>query len=1063
MPKHPKKKHGKGFFDDLVNTAANVADHFDLFGTQAAEKKRKEAEAEAERLRNRSGLEKIGDLAWNVAGSVLPELGSYLVKQISGGNKEPLLGEGRAYTAEEWEQKLCKGENSLLAQKKRKIKERAEKGVPALETPMRTSRVIKATPPKEAEKYYFMFRGDGGVFIMTPEQVIAPDFIHRVIQTIDSNNRAKAQENKSRKGTMAGLLRKTDVYPRRDGDHPDRVAGIAQEAFKEQSTLHNFNLGSEYSVSTLKRYAKKVSADEYDNLKKEGRILEKGRDKWSLGSGKPVLAPQDVLEGKKDGGQRFMANRAVPNKVPNVVRVREMNEVRNYNRDQQRKVFENEKRQVQSESESIKPIDAKDAGAAFKLQTYLSKVSQILAQKNDLFAQVSATPFTDLDQLKGTTKQAALLTMLASKAEFVQAFNEMVAYVSLFFKDIQQDNRVRDRMYSAYFTPLMDQMKQVAAQYPTLFTNLPAPERGRPGQPPSRQGRVYDTVRNELRDMYSLLMLAAQNIQAGIFRPLSAKDVGEYTIENNVSAQFQRNPAPPSAPVPSMAVQQAQQAVAMADAQRAAAAAQAQELALRDPFNPAGDMTLDPRQGQQFQLIRTWARGVGADPDQPLRIPPPVEEALQMNEQQAAALQPYLQLGIILNGLTPQQGAAEIQRLQAAGNMANLEAFFTRLYQTARDTLEFYNNWRQTREVLEPQPGEGEVPVGRDEGAREATDDDIDEAVRRFVADNNYPPELKLPQSDSGRGEFGGERWRPLATIRGILEGEGLEVSYNTRIKRAITRYNATRERRPRPGGAVRPPQREPVLLDPEFFEPGEGAAAEPVEEEEQEGAGMSGGRLYRSHAGRELDFVPAPALNSAAPPYNLGYGSHHRPKFAWEMEQELGERRGGYIRQDRVPYVVQGGLGMVNPDNEIGTFQVLRMAGEVGRGMSGGVYLPKEYVVQPRGEVTRTGYGVDGDDDMFGEMGGYGSLKRRLGMPNPFANSHDYHYRNVDSGYDDKDDFAYGRHEEPIEAAQAGHEEEEEKPVDLDENPNPFRVRNENYKVNTGKMKKVTYKTYDK
>jgi hypothetical protein len=62
------------------------------------------------------------------------------------------MGKGRAYTAEEWEQKLCKGENSLLAQKKRKIKERAEKGVPALETPMRTSRVIKATPPKHVDK-----------------------------------------------------------------------------------------------------------------------------------------------------------------------------------------------------------------------------------------------------------------------------------------------------------------------------------------------------------------------------------------------------------------------------------------------------------------------------------------------------------------------------------------------------------------------------------------------------------------------------------------------------------------------------------------------------------------------------------------------------------------------------------------------------------------------------------------------------------------------------------------------------------------------------------------------
>jgi hypothetical protein len=40
------------------------------------------------------------------------------------------------------------------------------------------------------------------------------------------------------------------------------------------------------------------------------------------------------------------------------------------------------------------------------------------------------------------------------------------------------------------------------------------------------------------------------------------------------------------------------------------------------------------------------------------------------------------------------------------------------------------------------------------------------------------------------------------------------------------------------------------------------------------------------------------------------------------------------------------------------------------------------------------------------------------------------------------------------------GHYMELEKPADMDEDPNPFRVRTENHKVNTGKMKKVTYHT---
>ena len=147
-----------------------------------------------------------------------------------------------------------------------------------------------------------MYEGDGDVFIMTPDQVTAEDFRHRLVQTIDSNDRAKAQENKYRKGTMAGLLPKTpsSAFSQVREGNADRVAGLAQVAFKEQSTLHNFDMGYQYTVDTLKKFAKKVSADEYKNLKKEGRIFEQGLDTFSFGAGKPVLAPQDVLEGKKD-------------------------------------------------------------------------------------------------------------------------------------------------------------------------------------------------------------------------------------------------------------------------------------------------------------------------------------------------------------------------------------------------------------------------------------------------------------------------------------------------------------------------------------------------------------------------------------------------------------------------------------------------------------------------------------------------------------------------------------------------------------------------------------------
>ena len=51
-------------------------------------------------------------------------------------------------------------------------------------------------------------------------------------------------------------------------------------------------------------------------------------------------------------------------KVPDAVRLKEMNEVRNYNRNQFAKVFDLEKQQVSREQESIAPALARDVGSA---------------------------------------------------------------------------------------------------------------------------------------------------------------------------------------------------------------------------------------------------------------------------------------------------------------------------------------------------------------------------------------------------------------------------------------------------------------------------------------------------------------------------------------------------------------------------------------------------------------------------------------------------------------------------------------------------------------------------
>jgi len=810
-----------------------------------------------------------------------------------------------------------------------------------------------------------------------------------------------------------------------------------------------------------------------------------GRD-WLLGRG-------GASGGAKGDQRRFMSNRAVPNRVPNAVRVREMNDVKNYNRQQQQRVFDMEKRQVQGESESIKPIDAKDAGAAFKLQSYMSKLQQILGQKADLFSQLQASPFTDLNQLKGTTKQSSLLTMIASKAEFLQAYNEMVSYVFLFFKDVQLDNRVRDRMYASYFSPLIDQMRQLGQQYPALFSTIPAPVRAEQvEQPETRQGKVYELVRKELRDMYSLLNVASDNIQDGIFRTIGAKDVAEYSRDNGVNRTFAVNPPPPSAPMPSMASQQAAQQIRVADQVVAgnarAAAAQAAEIAERDPYDPRGDIGLDPQTQASYTQIQSAMRQQGRAPDTviPVMTAAAAAEAYRtgaMSGQQIDSVMGRMFATGILMGVSSQQ---QLQQVIQENNEEMMAMIIDRI----APAVQLYNDWVVSRGVLAPEEQErgsrspSPQPRGRSPPAQpgqrdqsvppqNASPDQIDAAVEDFVRRSRFPTDRVLPTQDSGGGDFGGERWRPIAAIMARLRDNGFVARYVADIKTAIRRYNATKPKqkpgRKKPqqqqpgqqGGPARSRSPSPQQQGGPAQQPGSRSPSPAQQDPFQElgGNGMSGGR-FRSHQNlrrSELDFVPAKALNSAAPPVSMGYGSHHRPKFAWEQEQEAAGPR--YVRQDRQIYNRDGGLGMVNPDNEVSTYHVLRTAGEVGRGMSGGVYLPKEYVVQPAGEKEFFGYGVDGDNDVFGMEGGYGSLKRRLGMANPFAVSKDYHYKPKETGYDDAMDFAYGNHEQPNEATQQAHEEEEEKPVDLDENPNPFRVRQENYKVNTGKMKKVSYK----
>ena len=172
---------------------------------------------------------------------------------------------------------------------------------------------------------------------------------------------------------------------------------------------------------------------------------------------------------KKDKLKRLLAKKE--RKVPDAVRLKEMNEVRNYNRNQFAKVFDLEKQQVSREQESIAPASARDVGSAFKLQVYILKLNQILQLKQETYQQLSTSMEGEpVSKLRGVrNQQAALATSFFSKAELLSAYNEMMAFIKLYMPDLLNNNRQLEQIYTAFFTPLATLLKQVQGLYPRFF------------------------------------------------------------------------------------------------------------------------------------------------------------------------------------------------------------------------------------------------------------------------------------------------------------------------------------------------------------------------------------------------------------------------------------------------------------------------------------------------------------------------------------------------------------------------------------------------------------------
>ena len=136
---------------------------------------------------------------------------------------------------------------------------------------------------------------------------------------------------------------------------------------------------------------------------------------------------------------------------------------------------------------------------------------------------------------------------------------------------------------------------------------------------------------------------------------------------------------------------------------------------------------------------------------------------------------------------------------------------------------------------------------------------------------------------------------------------------------------------------------------------------------------------------------------------------------------------------------------------------------------------LPAEFLKR-RGEVLSGGV-YEGNHEQMNDLlpyemyGGNASLdmdeeatpfKRRIGMPNPFAYKTKMETLPIRpimaSNATDMDDTLVP-FQQMFSTVRGGFEREKEKPKDLDENVDPIRITNENWKVYTGKLKAPKYK----
>jgi len=628
--------------------------------------------------------------------------------------------------------------------------------------------------------------------------------------------------------------------------------------------------------------------------------------------------------------------------------------------------------------------------------------------------------------------------------DIIANYNELVNYINLYAPQMKADEDFKSGVNTTYLLPLLALLQQTANLYVAGFNAFP---NARQGNQIDRD--AYDRMRNASSSAYSTIMLMNDNLKNAIYQPISKQAVEKYESDKNVRGQvFGRNPFPVVPIVPDPNLPPPPQPPGGQPGGAPAVDPNAPQPG-GQPAQPAQAGQLSQADaGQVLRAIATLAQGENKVPFTSdatrvydatdlggrgirakgviTQIIGDVREALNLKRNTKPG-QKNDQVSAQAYNLSA-QFFQELAQGQPPASLAQLAGFQSRIAQPAPPSPPQQPAPAPVSPVIQPQqpgsqPGSpqqqpapaplspviqpqqpGGAPAGQPawntfrDVPQVATGSDNAKGIAQVIIDNEV----------RNGALFDGNDPKDLSKILGVIKQANPQL------------YTSIRERGP-----------QDILDDAEIMS----AEIKPI---------MDAIKMYkddqvqRGNVGNERDL------------FGLG-----RQRRAFEDRKLLAEKARG---DPRVVDMSQGRerrekmMPFINEFSAPAEF--LKRRGEV---LAGGV----EYGVNENINdlLPYEVYGGNVDMDDAEEMTPF---KRRIGMPNPFAGRSKMDtlpIRPVLASNATDIDESLLPFQQIFSTARSGHAKELEKPKDLDENPDPIRITNENYRIFTGKQKAPKYK----